>query len=259
MCRLAAWSGAPIALEDIIIKPSHSLLEQSQDATEAKFAVNGDGFGMAWYGDAHIEPGLYRDVLPAWSDANLASLAQMITSPLFMAHVRASTGGGTSLANCHPFRHGRWAFMHNGQLGGFARIRRHLEGLLPDALYNLRTGTSDSEVMFLVLLAFGLERDPENAIAQMLTVLHELRHPDEPPHRITCVLSNGVSLYAFREASDEKCPTLYQRRAENGVILASEPLDGETSGWTPVPPHHLLRVKDRKSTLTPLMQKMEAA
>ena len=30
-------------------------------------AVNADGFGLAWYGE-RPEPGLYRDVMPAWSD-----------------------------------------------------------------------------------------------------------------------------------------------------------------------------------------------
>ncbi|WP_298292964.1 class II glutamine amidotransferase [uncultured Litoreibacter sp.] len=259
MCRLAAWAGAPIALEDIVIRPSHSLLEQSQDATEAKLAVNGDGFGFAWYDAAGQGPGLYRDVLPAWSDGNLTSLCQMIRSPLFLAHVRASTVGETARVNCHPFRHGRWSFMHNGQIGGFLRIKRRLEGLLPDALYHARAGTTDSEMLFLLLLAHGLEQDPADAVARVLDLLRELRQPDESPHRITCVLSDGVSLYAFRYASDKKCPTLYQCRAKAGVILASEPLDGETSGWDPVPPLHLLRVSDRKSTLTPLVQTMVAA
>lgn len=47
MCRIAAWSGAEIALEDIVIRPAHSLLTRSQHASEAKLAVNGDGFGIA--------------------------------------------------------------------------------------------------------------------------------------------------------------------------------------------------------------------
>ncbi len=149
--------------------------------------------------------------------------------------------------------------MHNGQLGGFQRIKRRLEGLLPDGLYHARVGSTDSEMLFLLLLAHGLEQHPQDAVSRVLRLIHELRQPDEPPHRITCVLSDGEALYAFRTASDEKCPTLYQRRADNGVVLASEPLDGETCGWSPVPSHHLLRVKPTKSTLTPLSQKMVAA
>ena len=53
-----------------------------------------DGFGIAWYGE-RAEPGRFRDILPAWSDCNLRSLSRQIRSPLFLAHVRAATHGGT--------------------------------------------------------------------------------------------------------------------------------------------------------------------
>ena len=71
MCRWAAYSGDPVYLEDLILSPAHSLIEQSHHARQAKTAINGDGFGVAWYGDRD-EPGLYRDILPAWADRNLA-------------------------------------------------------------------------------------------------------------------------------------------------------------------------------------------
>ncbi|TIV85590.1 MAG: class II glutamine amidotransferase, partial [Mesorhizobium sp.] len=102
MCRWAAYLGNAIFLEDVIAAPSHSLVIQSRQAREAKSPTNADGFGVAWYGD-RPEPGLYRDILPAWSDANLKSLGRQIKSGLFLAHVRASTGGATSRMNCHPF------------------------------------------------------------------------------------------------------------------------------------------------------------
>ena len=70
------------------------------------------------------EPGLYREVRPAWSDENLQHLCRHIRSPLFFAHVRAATGTPTTRPNCHPFVHGRWMFMHNGQVGDWSLIRR---------------------------------------------------------------------------------------------------------------------------------------
>ena len=73
MCRWAAWVGAPIFLEDIVSRPGHSLIHQSRAASECKTAINADGFGLAWYGE-RAEPGLFRDVYPAWSDPNLRSL-----------------------------------------------------------------------------------------------------------------------------------------------------------------------------------------
>ena len=125
MCRWAAYIGSPIFLEDVISLPGHSLVRQSHGATRCHTPVNADGFGMAWYGE-RAEPGLYRDIMPAWSDSNLKSLTATLKSHLFLAHVRASTGTATSRNNCHPFAVGRWSFMHNGQFGGYDRTCRNL-------------------------------------------------------------------------------------------------------------------------------------
>lgn len=238
MCRIAAWSGAEIALEDIVIRPEHSLLTQSQHASEAKLAVNGDGFGIAWYGTPEA-PGLYRDVLPAWSDGNLVSLCRMIRSRLFIAHIRASTMGETSRANCHPFSYGRWSFCHNGQVPHFPRIRRAMEAALPDALYAHRRGTTDSEMLFLTLLALGLTRDPAQALGALLEVLGA--PGSEGPLRLTFVFSDGANLYGFRHASDARAPTLYlSKPSDQGRALASEPLCGNPDRWEPVPQNTLI-------------------
>src|SRR5262249_11969276 len=132
--------------------PRHSLIHQSLHAEEAKVATNGDGFGLGWYGE-RAEPGVYRELRPAWSDENLLSLCRQVRSSVFFAHVRAATGTGAMGANCHPFTSGRWMFMHNGQIGGYGRIRRKLEAMLPDELYDSRAGTTDSELVFLLTVA----------------------------------------------------------------------------------------------------------
>ena len=105
MCRWAAYQGEEVFLEDIVTAPCHSLIAQSHCAQEAKSPTNGDGFGLAWYGE-RPEPGLYRDILPAWSDPNLKSLCRQIRSGLFLAHVRASTGGATSRVELPSLRLG---------------------------------------------------------------------------------------------------------------------------------------------------------
>lgn len=234
MCRLLAYKGPAIPLEDIIITPAHSLLEQSHHANEAKLAFQGDGFGIAWY-DAGRGPGLYRDVLPAWSDGNLPSLCRMIRSDLFLAHVRASTSGETSRLNCHPFHHGSWTFMHNGQIPDIARVRRGLETRLPDELYAARRGTTDSELVFLLMLASGLETDPARAIVETLALLRATCRwgTGDDACRLTCVLSDGARLYAFRASSDSHAPSLYCRRQPDGaLLLASEPLCGNAANWS---------------------------
>lgn len=229
MCRIAAYAGPKIPLENIIVRPRHSLLEQSQHATEAKLAVNGDGFGIAWYGRDEA-PGVYRDVLPAWADGNLTSLCRMVRSRLFIAHVRASTVGATSRQNCHPFSYGRWSFCHNGQVPHFAAIERTLEADLPDHLYSARGGSTDSEMIFLTLLANGLDDDPIHAMSATLAKIGS--GPD--PVKMTCVFSDGRTLYGFRYASRGTAPTLYASSTldNGGKAFASEPLDGRN--WTAI-------------------------
>jgi predicted glutamine amidotransferase len=141
MCRFLAYRGEPVFLSSLVSAPAHSLIHQSLHAAEAKTGTNGDGFGLGWYGERD-EPGLYREVRPAWSDENLRSLCDQVRSRLFFAHVRASTGTSSTRANCHPFAHGRYLFMHNGQIGGYAGLKRRIEGMIPDELYGARLGTS---------------------------------------------------------------------------------------------------------------------
>ena len=238
MCRGAAYVGQPVFIEDIVSRPGHSLVRQSHEAVECKSAINADGFGLAWYGE-RAEPGLFRDILPAWSDPNLASLTQQVKSRLFLAHVRASTGTATSRNNCHPFAVGRWTFMHNGQIGGYDRFRRDAEMMIPDALYAHRRGATDSEALFLVALGEGLDLDPKGALERATARMESLsRQKGAAPHfRMTAALSDGEKLYAVRYASDEHAPTLYHRWSDSrsGRAVVSEPLEtGEC--WDAVPP-----------------------
>jgi predicted glutamine amidotransferase len=238
MCRWAAYRGEPLYLEELVTSPKHSLIEQSHCAVRAKTATNGDGFGIAWYGD-RPEPGRYRDILPAWSDCNLKSIARQIRSPLFLAHVRAATGGGTRRDNCHPFVFGRWYFMHNGQIGDFEHLRRPMETMLDNELYSARSGTTDSELLFLLALQFGLDRDPLGAVAEALAFVERLAERLGRPAlvRFTAAFSDGRDLYAVRYATDWKAPTLYAgpMGSSGGYCLVSEPLNDDDSAWVEVP------------------------
>ncbi len=105
--------------------PKNSLIDQSLAAKQSETTTNGDGFGIGWYG-SRDEPGIYRDVRPAWNDANLRTLAAQIESRLFFAHIRAATGTAVQRTNCHPFRYRNWLFVHNGGIVGFPDIKREL-------------------------------------------------------------------------------------------------------------------------------------
>ena len=237
MCRLVAYLGEPITLDAVVSKPVHSLLQQSQRAIEACTATHGDGFGVGWYTD-RPEPSVVRDVAPAWANDNLASLCAGVRSHLFFAHVRAATGTEVTAHNCHPFRAGRWMFMHNGQIGGYARVKRALEAMLPDSMYAARRGSTDSELLFLLTLArIEAGESPEHALQATLenTLTAMLREGVAEALRFTALLTDGHHVYATRYASEGTPPTLYLGHNEHGRIVASEPLDGRPGGWQSVP------------------------
>lgn len=239
MCRWAAYVGKPIYLEDIVSRPGHSLVRQSHGAMRCHTPVNADGFGIAWYGDRE-QPGLYRDVMPAWSDPNLHSLTATVRSHLFMAHVRASTGTSTSRNNCHPFTVGRWSFMHNGQFGGYNDWRRCADALIPDELYPQRKGATDSEAFFLCALGEGLDNDPLGAMARATARFEALARDrgTAPFVRLTCAFSDGRRLYALRYSSDDQAPTLFHRwsPSRGGRAVVSEPLETDETDWLEIAP-----------------------
>jgi predicted glutamine amidotransferase len=240
MCRWIAYRGETTALEQYVTEPVHSLITQSLRALESTASTNGDGFGLGWYKD-HPEPGLYRETRPAWSDENLRYLCRHLHSHLFFAHVRAATGTAVTRQNCHPFACGHWMFMHNGFVGSWNRLRRKVEGLIPDALYPSRLGTTDSEAVFLAIVGAGLDRDPIGATRRVLQALRNLVNEGGLHERLrfTVALANGRDLYAFRFAENDTANTLYYRANGDEVIAVSEPFDKEPD-WQEVPPNHVL-------------------
>ncbi len=237
MCRWLSYRGDPVYLEHYLFDQEFSLIEQSLRARNSVTTTNGDGFGVGWYG-TRDEPGLFREVLPAWNDNNLKTLAHHIQAPLFFAHVRASTGTETMRANCHPFAVGNWMFMHNGQIGSYERIRRDFDNTLSDDLYAHRAGNTDSEAIFLHFLSHLPGNGPKVALEKTIHSICELMKETgiEEAFRMTVSLSDGENLYAARFSSDPKPPSLYYQQTGNNVIVVSEPLDDRAEAWRMLAP-----------------------
>jgi len=251
MCRWIAYRGRTIALEHYVTEPEHSLISQSIHALESTAATNGDGFGLGWYGE-HAEPGLYRELRPAWADENLRYLCRHLRSHMFFAHARAATGTAIMRPNCHPFACGTWLFMHNGFVGGWSKLRRSVEALIPDTLYPSRGGTTDSEAVFLAILGAGLlgadtKTDPVRAAELAISAIVELSRTDPQPLRVTAALSDGRDLFAFRYSSHDKANSLYFQEAGENVVIVSEPLDHDHRNWTVVPEGSVVVARAGKS------------
>src|SRR5262245_21492235 len=163
MCRWLAYTGTPVLLNELLYEPSHSLVDQSLHSRLGVETTNGDGFGVGWYSELDT-PAVYKSVEPAWNDENLKELAGYVRSRLVFAHVRASTGTPVQQTNCHPFRYGRWLWMHNGSIAHFHDVKRELMLAVDPSLYAEVKGSTDSEAFFFLALTFGLEDDPTTAV-----------------------------------------------------------------------------------------------
>ena len=254
MCRWLAYSGTPIRLEELLVKRDRSLIDQSLHARQGATTTNGDGFGVGWYDEGET-PRVYRSTHPAWNDRNLKELAAGISSHLFFAHIRASTGTAIQETNTHPFRHGRWLWMHNGLIREFPRVRRELAVAVDDSLYASIEGTTDSETMFYLALTFGLESDPIAAVERMVGVVEEAgrKHGVEHPVQMTIATTDGEKVWAFRYSSERASRTLYfSTRMDNlralypeseelaalsdeTRVVVSEPLGDLPGAWNEVP------------------------
>lgn len=251
MCRWLAYMGPPVYPEDYLLCAENSLIDQSLHARMGRTTTNGDGFGLGWYGERD-EPGLFRDIRPAWNDDNLRNVAAHIRSHTFFAHVRAATNGGIARTNCHPFRFGRWLFMHNGQIGGFDTVRREIDCLIGDAYYHHRLGTTDSETLFCLMLTHGLEKDPPGAFARAVAQVERVKAAQgvNAPLRLTAALTDGETVYAIRYASDANAPTLYighnrtAHAATTPLLIVSEPLDGCPDHWREVEMSRFVTARD---------------
>ena len=213
MCRWLAYTGSPVLLTRVLYTPVHSLIDQSLHSRLGAETTNGDGFGVGWY-DATPAPGVFRSIEPAWNDQNLRELAGHVSSHLFFAHIRAAIGSAVQQTNCHPFRHGRWLFMHNGFIDGFASVKRDLVLAVDQSLFPQIQGTADTEVLFYLALTFGLEDDPPDAVARAIGLVEALGRARgvEYPFQGTIATADGESLWVFRYSSEGKSRSLFFTR-----------------------------------------------
>ena len=274
MCRFALYLGSPIRVSSLITEPSNSIIHQSFHSHERKEPLNGDGFGLAWYvPELTDEPALFKDVSPAWNNANLLQLARVTRTPCLLAHVRAASPGlSVSRLNCHPFARGPFAFMHNGTVGGFRSIARVLKSALSDDAYHWIQGSTDSEVLFAIFLDHYARSTTENPLERTIGALTrtiaqvEAVSKDEgvkEPSLLNLAVTDGkcavVSRYISREP--DKANSLYVHSGSRyecaggicrmapaskgnlAVIVASEPLSDDP-GWQPIAPNHLTVVHE---------------
>lgn len=243
MCRYLAYRGSPLPLEELVYRPTNSLVHQASDAMESPTRIN----------------------------ANLGSLAGKVSSGCILAHVRAARRfDPVARNNCHPFQHHRLLWMHNVDVPGRVRLHRRVVVAADDALVARIRGNTDTELAFTLFLGFlepPLDRafDAEElgrALRQTVEriVDWQSKDGDERPTVLNFCVTDGESMAATRYARNAQAPSLHyatgarfvcEDRAcclepANGdpgcLILSSECLF-EGADWQTVAPGGLVLVR----------------
>jgi gamma-glutamyl hercynylcysteine S-oxide hydrolase len=242
MCRHLAYVGPPVSLRSLLIDPPYGLYRQSwAPRMQRHGTVNADGFGIGWYASDDPVPARYRRAVPIWGDPSLPDLARVTRSSAVLAAVRdATVGTALGEAAAAPFASGSWLFSHNGLLAGWpasAAVMARVEPLL--ALEAM----TDSAFLWLLILE-RLQAGTPADIALAATI--EAVDAAGGTGRFNFLLTDGRTIVATT-AGD----TLWYRRADGGVTVASEPCDDEP-GWTEVPDRQLLSAGPSQVTVRPL-------
>ncbi|KAI9438383.1 N-terminal nucleophile aminohydrolase [Russula earlei] len=292
MCRLLIYKGtSPVQLSHLLTRPVHSIINQAFDSrlrVDLRRPINGDGFGVGWYDSVYDEelghqPCIFTSITPAWNNVNLTRLAEKIKSPLVFAHVRATTAGSLSLDNCHPFVHGKIMFMHNGGIEQFPKIKRRLQQQLPDEIFHVVNGNTDSEWSFALFLS--KLRNPnaqsfthtelQKAMLETIASLNQFAEEAgvSQPSLLNFCVTDGVSVVATRYVSSRNdaaaslwfsSGTDFQECSEGGgghykmskadkreniIMIASEPLTFEKADWMEIKTNYMIVVTEKMNVL----------
>lgn len=255
MCRLVAYLGEPAPLAPLVFGGEHSLYRQSWEPRELlSGSVNADGYGVVWYADG--KPRRIAEPRPIWHDGDLERTLEAVRSGCSVAALRNGTPGlPIDRAGLLPLVHGRWSFVLNGFVPAFReRHMRALRGALPDHLYAELRGASDSETLFLLVIA-ALENGatPVEALCASAGAVSARVGWEEA--QLGMLLADGESVTVVLTSTVARTNSLYvgrgARPASAGVLLASEPLDPDST-WERVPAHSAVVVDGGEVDVRPL-------
>lgn len=287
MCRILSYLGEPILIEDLLYKPDNSFIKQSYHPKYMSYLLNLAGFGfVAWDTNSanSILPYIYKTIHLPFYDENLRNLSAKINPYCFLAHLRGvpySDQQVVSQQNVHPFifHESNLALAHNGALIDFEKMKFDLLDHIKDEYKRDIHGTTDSEVIYALLLSqlsnprVTTESDDIiTAINKTLKIIQDVRHKNniQIASPVNLFVTNGDFIAATRFVFDygwipmDAKPSTHfayhslwytygesyglyegEYRMKGGnkkssIILASEPLTEDTTTWIELPEYTML-------------------
>jgi glutamine amidotransferase len=249
MCRHLAYLGPPATLRSVLIDPPFGLYRQAwAPRRQAHGTVNADGFGVGWYAEGDPVPARYRRAGPIWNDPSLLDLARVTRAAAVLAAVRSATAGtarGEEAAA--PFAAGPWLFSHNGVLASWRDLAQQEAGTgagtgTGPSLVALEALVDSAYLWALVLARLRAGLPPADALTATITAVETAGGSG----RFNFLLTDGAAITATACGD-----TLWYRRRDDGVTVASEPGDDQP-GWIEVPDRHVLTATPASVRLRPL-------
>ncbi|MHA2305942.1 MAG: class II glutamine amidotransferase [Candidatus Hodarchaeales archaeon] len=157
---------------------------------------------------------------------------------IVLGHLRkASPQIPISFPNVHPFFLEEWAFIHNGTI-------YNAEALPRDSTLLLTSDNSDSEIYFHFLVTQLRQR--EESTKSLETIVSALESISVSFSSLNCIFGNGEELFVVRWCDQlPEYYTLYYYELEEGIIIASEPIQSDNldSGyWKEFPNRSVARI-----------------
>jgi gamma-glutamyl hercynylcysteine S-oxide hydrolase len=259
MCRIFGYVGPPMHLSQPLLEAPHSLKEQSRDAREMDGSnIAGDGWGVGWFPkEASVPPGLLKSILPLWSDENAKSVGSAIVSRSMIGHIRhASEGVEVCLTNTPVFLLDDFLFTMNGELQPWpGELSPAVRSRLADDVEAAVRGSTDAEMLAALWRTHMRQQKDADAGEALIDALHEaaeLAVAHGGSIKANVILANRSGLVAARFGEPDESSSLYyladQERWNNGIVIASEPMDSGP-GWHKMKPSTLVRASVKDAAL----------
>ncbi len=272
MCRLFGF-------RSIIKSQVHSSLVHAENSLGPMSLKHPDGWGVAYYleGIPHILKSTER----AFDDQIFHKVSGVVSSQTVLAHIRKATNGNQNILNSHPFQFGPWVFAHNGNLKKFDLYSQKLRKEVDSELEKFILGSTDSEIIFFILLSLIKKKQPlkqeiisiddlSECVEELCSIICSYSGPlysgddnDPKENHLTFILTSGQNIFGFNGGQSinystfkSLCPereicqyynNTCEKESQNGdkvnhLILSSEKLQGENI-WKPIPKGSLIGVK----------------
>jgi glutamine amidotransferase len=218
MCRVLAYLGRPILVDDLLYAPDNSLVAQVYDAQQYAY-LNLGGCGLAAWDSRFARPDAplhYRTQFLPTFDRNLHSLARKLTVGGLLAHVRGipyDDRQSVMVPNVHPFYFDGMSvtLAMNGTLARFDEMRYALLPHIRPEVARRIEGTTDSEWVYALVLsqlsdpeAVATPEELEGATERALRVLREVRERRgvDTASDLNLVVADGRTIVATRFTYD---------------------------------------------------------